>query len=63
MGVVKTTTKEGKGPIPQKGQTVAMEYTGYLKDTTKPDNKGAKYVLTLRESIQAGKALIRGSLS
>lgn len=44
MGVVKTTTKEGQGPIPQKGQTVAMEYTGYLKDTSKPDNKGAKYV-------------------
>jgi FKBP-type peptidyl-prolyl cis-trans isomerase len=42
MGVVKTTTKEGNGPIPQKGQIVAMEYTGFLKDTTKPDNKGEK---------------------
>jgi FK506-binding protein 1 len=44
MGVEKTTTKEGYGPIPQMGQTVAMEYTGYLKDTSKLDNKGAKYV-------------------
>jgi FK506-binding protein 1 len=42
MGVVKTTTQEGNGPIPQKGQTVAMEYTGYLKDTNKPDHRGKK---------------------
>jgi FK506-binding protein 1 len=40
MGVTKTTTKEGNGAIPTKGQTVSMEYTGYLKDTSKPDNKG-----------------------
>ncbi len=44
MGVTKTTTKEGYGGIPQKGQTVSMEYTGYLKDTSKPDNKGSKYI-------------------
>jgi FK506-binding protein 1 len=44
MGVTKTTTKEGNGPIPQKGQTVSMEYTGWLKDPTKPLNRGDQYV-------------------
>jgi FKBP-type peptidyl-prolyl cis-trans isomerase len=44
MGVTKTTTKEGNGPIPQKGQTVAMAYTGWLKDTTMPNNRGDQYV-------------------
>lgn len=44
MGVIKTTIKEGSGPIPLKGQIVAMEYTGYLKDTSKPDGKGSKWV-------------------
>ena len=42
MGVTKVTTKEGDGPTPQKGQTVSMEYTGYLKDSSKPDDKGAQ---------------------
>ncbi|CZT00022.1 hypothetical protein WAI453_003389 [Rhynchosporium graminicola] len=43
MGVTKTITKEGDGAIPQKGDRVTIEYTGYLKDTSKPDNKGAKF--------------------
>ncbi|KAL5594367.1 hypothetical protein BROUX41_001302 [Berkeleyomyces rouxiae] len=43
MGVVKTTTTASSGPKPTPGQTVTMEYTGYLKDTTKPGNKGAKF--------------------
>jgi FK506-binding protein 1 len=42
MGVTKTVLKEGNGPIPQKGQTVTIEYTGYLKDTSKPESKGEK---------------------
>jgi FK506-binding protein 1 len=50
MGVTKTVTKEGNGPIPQKGQVVAMAYTGWLKDTTKPNNKGDQYVHFLQES-------------
>jgi FK506-binding protein 1 len=45
MGVTKTTTSEGNGPIPQKGQTVTIQYTGFLKDPSKPDNKGEKYVV------------------
>lgn len=31
MGVEKTIIKEGNGPSPQVGQTVSMEYTGWLK--------------------------------
>lgn len=44
MGVTKTTHVEGSGPQAQSGKTVTIEYTGYLKDTSKPDNKGNKYV-------------------
>lgn len=44
MGVTKTTTQEGSGPIPQKGQTVSVEYTGWLKDLSKLDHKGDQYV-------------------
>jgi FK506-binding protein 1 len=43
MGVTKTTHKEGTGAQPTPGQTVTIEYTGYLKDTSKPDNKGNKF--------------------
>jgi FK506-binding protein 1 len=42
MGVTKTTIAEGSGPSPQKGQTVTMEYTGWVKDASKPDSKGAQ---------------------
>jgi FK506-binding protein 1 len=42
MGVTKTVLAEGNGPIPKKGDTVTIEYTGYLKDTSKPDSKGEK---------------------
>lgn len=42
MGVTKTVLKEGDGPIPKKGDRVTIEYTGYLKDESKPDNKGNK---------------------
>ncbi|KAI1364457.1 protein folding, peptidylprolyl isomerase, response to calcium ion [Xylaria arbuscula] len=43
MGVTKTTLSEGSGDVPTVGQTVTIEYTGWLKDTTKPDNKGNKF--------------------
>lgn len=42
MGVTKTTHQQGSGAQPTAGQTVTIEYTGYLKDTSKPDNKGTK---------------------
>lgn len=40
MGVTKTVIQEGTGPQPAARQTVTIEYTGWLKDTSKPDNKG-----------------------
>ncbi|KAL2066395.1 hypothetical protein VTL71DRAFT_2466 [Oculimacula yallundae] len=43
MGVTKTILKEGNGATPNVGDRVTIEYTGYLKDTSKPDNKGAKF--------------------
>ena len=43
MGVTKTTHVEGTGAQPAVGQKVTIEYTGYLKDTSKPDNKGDKF--------------------
>jgi hypothetical protein len=51
MGVTKTTTKEGNGLIPKKGQIVSMAYTGWLKDTTKPNNRGDQYVHSPRSSF------------
>lgn len=45
MGVEKTILEEGTGPQPQPNQVVVMGYTGWLKDTSKPDNKGQKYVV------------------
>ncbi|KFX95121.1 hypothetical protein V495_08290 [Pseudogymnoascus sp. VKM F-4514 (FW-929)] len=41
MAVTKTTTQEGTGANPTKGQTVVIEYTGYLKDAS--GGKGAKF--------------------
>lgn len=46
MGVTKTTHQEGTGAQAQVGQTVTIEYTGFLKDTSKPDNKGKQYAPT-----------------
>jgi FK506-binding protein 1 len=40
MGVTKTILKEGSGPIPKVGDKVTIEYTGFLKDESKPANKG-----------------------
>jgi len=40
MGVQKTILAEGHGPIPHKGDKVTIEYTGWLKDVSKPDQKG-----------------------
>ena len=43
MGVTKKILQEGHGPIPQKGDKVTIEYTGFLKDLSKPDLKGEKW--------------------
>lgn len=43
MGVTKTILKEGNGPIPKVGDKVTIEYTGFLKDESKPDKKGKQF--------------------
>lgn len=43
MGVVKTTINPGTGAQPTKGQTVTIEYTGWLKDATKENGRGKQY--------------------
>lgn len=43
MGVTKTTHQEGSGANPKVGDRVTIEYTGFLKDTSKPDNKGNQF--------------------
>jgi FK506-binding protein 1 len=42
MGVEKKVLSKGNGPNPKEGDTVTIEYTGYLKDPSKPDMKGAQ---------------------
>jgi len=43
MGVTKTVLSEGSGATPKVGDTVTIEYTGFIKDTNKPDNKGNQF--------------------
>ncbi|KAF7921561.1 uncharacterized protein EAE98_008408 [Botrytis deweyae] len=42
MGVTKHIIKEGSGETPTNGQTVTIEYTGWLKDTSKGDTLEAQ---------------------
>lgn len=51
MGYTKTIHREGSGPSPNPGEQVTIEYTGFLKDTSKPDNKGAQYVSLIVPSL------------
>jgi FK506-binding protein 1 len=47
MGVEKTLITQGNGTdTPKKGDVVTMEYTGWLYDTSKPQNKGDKSVFS-----------------
>ncbi|KAF6524279.1 hypothetical protein H9Q69_011357 [Fusarium xylarioides] len=43
MGVQKTIISEGSGASPQVGQKVTIQYTGWIKDESKPDNKGDQF--------------------
>ncbi|KAK0641565.1 putative peptidylprolyl isomerase [Cercophora newfieldiana] len=40
MGVKKTVIVSGSGSRPRRGQTVKIEYTGWLKDENQPDGRG-----------------------
>ncbi|PVI04694.1 FK506-binding protein/peptidyl-prolyl cis-trans isomeras-like protein [Periconia macrospinosa] len=40
MGVTKTTITPGDGPSPKKGDTVTMAYTGWLRTSGQPEEKG-----------------------
>lgn len=40
MAVTKTIQVSGTGPRPTRGQIVTIEYTGWLKDTSQPGNRG-----------------------
>ncbi|KAI3402189.1 hypothetical protein diail_118 [Diaporthe ilicicola] len=43
MGVNVQHKEEGTGAQPTPGQTVTIDYTGWVKDTSKPDNKGDQF--------------------
>lgn len=45
MVFTKTILKEGTGDGCQTGNKIKMHYTGWVKDTSKPDNRGSKYVI------------------
>ncbi|KFA76051.1 hypothetical protein S40288_00350 [Stachybotrys chartarum IBT 40288] len=64
MGVTKTIIQEGSGPVAQVGQTVTIEYTGWLKNTSAPDNKGDKFDSSVGRGdfvVQIGRGqVIRG---
>ena len=42
-GLTMTDSKVGTGAEAVAGKTVVVHYTGWLYDTTKPDNKGQKF--------------------
>jgi FKBP-type peptidyl-prolyl cis-trans isomerase len=41
-GYTKTILQEGTGEPPVEKTIVKMHYTGWLKDTSQPENKGKK---------------------
>lgn len=62
MGVQKTVISEGSGPSPAKGDTVTMEYTGWLRDESKPEQKGNQFDSTtgrgpFRTAIGVGRVI------
>ncbi len=52
MGVTKTILKEGHGPVAKVGDTVTIQYTGWLKDPSKPNGRGEQYVFHYRSSCR-----------
>jgi FK506-binding protein 1 len=48
----KKITREGNGiDKPQAGDTVTMDYTGWLYDVSNVDNRGKTYVRTTPETL------------
>ncbi|EHK50377.1 uncharacterized protein TrAtP1_007461 [Trichoderma atroviride] len=43
MSVTVTTLQQGSGESPLKGDKIVMHYTGWLKDTSQPENKGKQF--------------------
>ncbi|KAH7031205.1 peptidyl-prolyl cis-trans isomerase fkr-3 [Microdochium trichocladiopsis] len=43
MGVQKTVLQEGSGDQPKQRQIVTIEYTGWLKDPSAPNQKGKQF--------------------
>jgi FK506-binding protein 1 len=43
MGTRKITLREGNGPRPGSGDMVTMEYTGWVKDASKDEQKGKQF--------------------
>ncbi|KAG7288084.1 FK506-binding protein 1B [Staphylotrichum longicolle] len=43
MGVTRITHVAGSGSQPSRGQKVTIAYTGWLKDTSQPGNKGQEF--------------------
>lgn len=66
MGVQKTVITEGNGPSPEKGDTVTMEYTGWLRTAGEPGEKGKQFDSTtgrgpFKTAIGVGQ-VIKGKL-
>jgi hypothetical protein len=58
MGVTKSNTIAGDGVTKAKqGDTITMEYTGYLQDTSKSDQKGKQSVFTSRLAMTVEREL------
>ncbi|KAF7910546.1 hypothetical protein EAE99_011164 [Botrytis elliptica] len=59
MGVTKHIIKEGSGETPTNGQTVTIEYTGWLKDTSKGDTLEAQKGNQFDSSVGRGAFVVQ----
>ncbi|KAE8151824.1 peptidyl-prolyl cis-trans isomerase [Aspergillus avenaceus] len=63
MGVTKETISPGNGvDFPRKGDQVALHYTGWLYDPSKPENKGNKFDSSLDRGEPLATAIGVGRL-
>ncbi|KAK6591268.1 FKBP-type peptidyl-prolyl cis-trans isomerase [Botrytis cinerea] len=59
MGVTKHVLKEGTGAIPKPGDTVTIQYTGWLKDTTKGDTLESQKGNQFDSSVNRGPFVVQ----